>query len=472
MNRILCLILVFLGTATSMLAVKKQGVIKYDSRSNLTSHTAVFSEVYSKGEMDQWAKDRQSYEKWRLAFRFIPDTLSYKKLQQDSIAVYKAKYEVAKEYLDLNRSLMSLLGKPFQNDRQKSYVIELLKIISQRYKSDAKSIEKDLNKNKASKKLKIYLESVEKNSLLPSYNFASQDYDRIRFHWKDFFNSKKRVCPPMNYFTYTDTIENPYYDPIDEMIYGDGWDWYDKDNLNSQNESYPINIHYKYDPSHPEFRFKDCDTDSYHYVFDNQGNLIRVLLPNYRIWRQYFDVHSKNPVFKLLAQKAYEENEYDIKSEDTKTNHYVKNQLGLEELTAAEKKEQERRANAMANALVGAMRDGMKYGNNSKKGRAQQNKHAANFFGAMAGGSNNYYSDKGARWLSQIENDYWRFFNDRPPYIFERLDDTSFKVIYADPDGNPTLEFTYKYVQDKPYSVKEEVSLKKLFDGPASEYKP
>lgn len=89
----------------------------------------------------------------------------------------------------------------------------------------------------------------------------------------------------------------------------------------------------------------------------------------------------------------------------------------------------------------------------------------------MLGSGSGYYSNEGASWLSQIENDYWRFFQDKDPYKIERIDATTFKVTYADANCNPTIEIIYKYVQTKPYEAKAQVSVKKLFNGPASEYK-
>ncbi|MDE7347316.1 MAG: hypothetical protein K2N48_11350 [Muribaculaceae bacterium] len=444
----------------------KQGLIKYDHRSELPASVMVFTDVYPSSEISDWKEDPQYNNKWRIVNRYIPNPSAYKKLQEDSIAAYKQRMEAAESMLNINNQLLELLGKPFQNEIQKVYVNELLNQIAPVAGNDAKSISKDMEKNKVSKKLKDYLERMRYGVLTRPYKIAVRDYNSISTDWEGFYRSRGKKTPPMIYVVYNDTVENPYYYSSDAMIYGDGWDWYNKDNLKSHQETYPISISYGYDPAHPEYRFKE------NYVFDNNGNLVRVLLPNYRIWYQDFNVHSDNPVFTLLARKAYEDNEYEIKSDDSQTNHYVKNQLGLEELTAAEKKEQDKRANAIASSILGSVRDDMKYGRNSKKGRAQQNKHAANLFGAIAGGSNTYYSSRGAGWLSQIENDYWNFFRDIPPYKFERIDETTIKVIYADSNGKPTIEIIYKYTQNKPYNVVEEVSVNKLFNGPASKYKP
>lgn len=463
MNRLLCLTLVFISV--SMLADIKQGLIKYDQRSDLPSSVMVFTDVYPYSEISDWKDDPQYSNKWRIVNRYIPNPNAYKKLQKDSIAAYKRRMDAAESMLNINDQLLGLLGKPFQNEIQKVYVNELLKQIAPLAGNDAKSISKDMDKNKVSKKLKYYLEQMRSSVLTRPYNLAVRDYKEISTDWKGFYKSRGKKIPPMIYVVYNDTVENPYYYTPDAMIYADGWEWYDKNNLKSQQESYPISLTYEYDPSHPEYRFLG------NYVFDNNGNLIRVLLPNYEILGRDFNVHSDNPIFTLLARKAYEENEYEIKSDDPQTNHYVKNQLGLEELTAAEKKEQDKRANAIANSILRSVKDDMKYDKNSKKGRAQQNKHAANLFGAIAGGSNTYYSSKGAGWLSQIEKDYWWFFRDIPPYKFERIDDTSIKVIYADSDGNPTIEIIYNYHQNGPYGAVKEVTVNKLFDGPASKYR-
>lgn len=98
-------------------------------------------------------------------------------------------------------------------------------------------------------------------------------------------------------------------------------------------------------------------------VYDAKGNLVRVMYPDFELYKQYFNANSDHPEFSLIARIAYAENEYDIQSADNKTNHYIKNQLGLEKLTASEQKRQDKSAKQMAKAAEGYVRDQMKYGN-------------------------------------------------------------------------------------------------------------
>lgn len=463
------IVLISVVSSTIMMANMKQGMIKYDSRSNLPSELIVYDDIYSREELDNWSKDPQYDNQWRLVERLIPDNATFKQLKRDSIALYRRRLEEAEDRVRLNSEVSDLIGKSIQTELQKNYVSELLELIDQIDPKDAKAISKDLNKNKISKKIRKYLELVDKRTLQPSCSAARKDYDLIRNDWERFYLSKGRKCPELTFYTYVDTVENPHYGSIDAMKYADGWDWVDFSSLKEKHESFPISVYYNYDPNHPEYRLKNINNTSY--VFDNDGHLIRVLSPNYVIWRQNFNVHDgDNPVFKLIARIAYQENEYGVQSEDSQTKHYIKTQLGLEERTAAEKREQEKRIQAIADAIVGSARDAAKYPQNSKKGRALQNKHAANFTMALIGG-NNTYSSRGDSWLSQIEDDYWQFFKDNKPYKFERIDDTSIRVIYADDNSNPTFEVIYSYTSKEPYKVTENVTVNKLFTGPAKGYK-
>lgn len=465
-----------------------KGVIKYDSRRGIPAEEI----EYTGSILSSCKKDLQVEKRWVA----IPSTeLDSMKLSQ-MLERDRLHVQSIQDSLDMYTRLGEKLGKPFGNSGEPHYVEYLATLANVK---DRESIAKDMAKGKISKKLGKYIDEI-----IPKINRrlirARYQYDRELT--KDWENEIRNTDSPRYgeiTTTYVDTIENPcYLDKLHEFSWkweifknsysnmpsyllvehyidivtnSAGWEWYSESKLQKKEESYPIAVRYYYDPEHPEYRFVFDYLMENPQVYDAKGNLLRVMYPDYRLHHQFFNANSDQPEFSLIARIAYAENEYGIQSADNKTTHYIKNQLGLENLTVSEQKQQDKSAKQMANAAEGYIRDQMKYGKNSSKGEAASQKHAAAFLGAMLGSGNGYYSNEGAAWLRQIANDYWRFFQDKTPYKIERIDATSFKVTYADANCNPTIEIIYKYVQTKPYAAKAQISLKKLFSGPASEYK-
>lgn len=465
-----------------------KGIIKYDSR---RGHPA--EEVEYTGKILYASEDDLQVEKrWITRVSVELDSVKLDQMfERDRLHI-----QSIQDSLDMFKNIDEKLGKPFENSVQRQYVDYLASLANEK---DRESIAKDAAKGKISKKLGKYLyEIIPKISRRLKESRYQFDRD-LATDWS--YEIRRTNCPQYHEITttYVDTIENPYcldkmhefnwkkdifkksYSNIEDyslvryyenkVTHSDGWNWYSREKLEEKEESYPIGVRYSYDPEHPQYRFVFEYPHEYPQVYDAKGNLVRVMFPEYQLYKQYFDANSDHPEFSLIARIAYAENEYDIQSADNKTTHYIKNQLGLEKLTASEQKRQDKSAKQMAKAAEGYVRDQMKYGKNSRKGRAASQKHAASFLGAMLGSGSGYYSNEGASWLSQIENDYWRFFQDKDPYKIERIDATTFKVTYADANCNPTIEIIYKYVQTEPYEAKAQVSVKKLFNGPASEYK-
>lgn len=465
-----------------------KGIIKYDSKRGLPAEEVEYTGKILNASED----DLQVEKRWITRVSAELDSVKLEQMfERDRLHI-----QSIQDSLDMFKNIDEKLGKPFENSVQRQYVDYLASLANEK---DRESITKDAAKGKISKKLGKYLYEI-----IPGISRRLEEsryqFDRdLATDWS--YKLRLSNCPRYHEITttYVDTIENPYYlDKMHEFNWkkdifeksysnisdyrvdnyyvnkvtgSNGWDWYSESNLKEKEESYPISVRYYYDPEHPAYRFVFDPWMKNPKVYDAKGNLVRVMYPDFELYKQYFDANSDHPEFSLIARIAYAENEYDIQSADNKTTHYIKNQLGLEKLTASEQKRQDKSAKQMAKAAEGYVRDQMKYGKHSRKGRAASQKHAASFLGAMLGSGSGYYSNEGASWLSQIENDYWRFFQDKDPYKIERIDATTFKVTYADANCNPTIEIIYKYVQTKPYEAKAQVSVKKLFNGPASEYK-
>lgn len=487
MRKILSIILMVVSISI-VSAETFKGIIKYDSRRGITAEEIEYTGriLYSCG------KDLQVEKRWVVMPTTELDSVKLGQMfERDRLHI-----QSIQDSLDMYKCLGEKLGKPFENTMQRQYVDYLASLANEK---DRESIAKDAAKGKISKKLGNYLYEIIRDVSRRLRKFRYQ-FDRdLATDWN--YEIRRTNCPRYHEITttYVDTIENPYcldkmhefnwkkdifkssYSNIpnykvrnyyvDKVTRSNGWDWYSESNLKEKEESYPINVRYHYDPDHPEYRFVFDPWMKNPKVYDAKGNLVRVMYPDFDLYKQFFDANSDHPEFTLIARIAYAENEYDIQSADSKTNHYIKNQLGLEDLTATEQKQQDKSAKQMAKAAEGYFRDQMKYGKHSRKGKAASQKHAASFLGAMLGSGSVYYSNEGASWLSQIENDYWRFFQDKDPYKIERIDATTFKVTYADANCNPTIEIIYKYVQTEPYEAKAQISVNKLFSGPASEYK-
>ena len=481
-------ILLMVVSISTISAETFKGIIKYDSLRGLTNEEM----EYTEGFLSACKDDLQVEKRWITRARTELDSAKLIQMfKNDSLHI-----QSMQDSLDIFKQLDEKLGKPFENSLQRKYFDYL---IGRANDKDRESIAKEAAKGKISKKLGKYLYEV-----IPEISERLQ-VDRILYDreltkdWR--YEIQLSNCPRYQEITttYIDTIENPYYLDkqheftwkkdlfkrsysniptyslvtyyINKVTNSDGWDWYSESKLKEREESYPIGIRYSYDSEHPEYRFVFDYLGRNPQVYDSKGNLIRVMYPDFRLYKQFFDANSDHPEFSLIARIAYADNEYGIQDTDNKTTHYVKNQFGLDKLTAYQQKQQDKSAKQMANAAAGYVRDQMKYGEHSRKGKAASQKHALSFLGAMLGSGSGYYSNEGALWLRQIENDYWQFFQDKDPYKIERINATTFKVTYADANCNPTIEIIYNYVQTEPYTAKAQISVKKLFNGPASEYK-
>lgn len=475
------------------------GVVKFDRQTGRGAERVRFGAIL----MREWSKDPQFENKWRLkrTVALNPNDEPFReKMKADSIKAYERRALALKRRYNDYSDLLNRLGKPFESDRQKQLAKNLMHRV--RDEKDKKNIEKDYNAGKVSKKLKDYIKKRQPVAQW-LYEKAKGEYELIRDDWNAFYRSKGMDIPGLSYVVYTDTIENPYsFDYMYKLLWMavkggeienyfledgllktreryltdkirncDGWEWLagvDGADFETKSESYPRHVEYEYLPSHPQYGFKGFDNipGVFHdgFVFDENGKLLRVTFPECGI-----DVNSK--MFNAFLIAAYNANEMDIKSAGAQANHYVKTQLGLEKMTAAEVKKRDQAAEALGKAMFGSMRDEAKYGRYSKKGRKAQAKHGANMFGALLGAAGSgYYSDAGGSWIDQVREDYFPFLR-LEPYDIERLDDTSFKVTYADANCNPTFEMMLKYSSSKPYEVSRQMSVKKLFNGPAAKYK-
>lgn len=468
----------------SMSADINKGIIRYDSR--LPKAEGEYR--YSHEQLLKWGKNPRPDAQWRLIRRTESDTKGCRQLKNDSIDAYRNRSEKCLELGGYAYKMALRAGSKMKGQTDIDIINKILSspelLNAGQNKSekdlqkDREKIQKDLAKGKICGKLRKPLEYYS-SRLVELSEAYSKEADDMQKDWAGFYRDRGRQDPLSAMANYVDTVSNPfYYDNIylslrdGSINYSDveetlksilmnaplkGWEWTENDDYEEFDQSYPVSVTYRKYASHPEYRIIGD------LAFDTEGNLVRLInLDSEKYWN--IDIFSNdNPVGRQLLRIAYNDNEYNIQSKGQKVNHYIKTQLGLEDLTKAEKAQQDKSADAIAKALIGSARDERRYGRHSRRGRAAQNKHALAFLGALVGAADNHYSEDGAAWIRQIQEDNLQYFSDQYPYRLERLSDTAIRVVLADEEASPTYAVTFSYTPAGPYRVKEEITLEKLF---------
>ena len=401
------------------------------------------------------------------------------KRKQDSLAKFIAECKVKtanlKDEIEETQILLSNAGKPFDSNQK-----ALIETIYHNYtqgplnEKDRQAIEKEISKGLIPKKLKNHYKvhcyncSRKIDSLSHFVNTDSKTlYKELGWNLWD--------APQEKYY---DTIPNPVLAKASESKISDGWEWLRKEGYEEVSDSYPYSVRYLKFRNHPEY--KVCEIDIYtseKIVYSQNGELVYVsgigIQDGVRegdIYRNYLGRNASD-IGRQFARLAYGQNAYDIKSQSAKINHYIKNQLGLEEMTDAEKKQRDKTANAMASAMLGHAKSQMQYGN-SRKGQRQQRKYAGKFMGALMGGSNSYYSSEGSSWFNQIEEDIWRELSNDGlirPLRAKRLDRKTFVYYYGNKNGEILYNIIYRFQGTKPFEYKFTAKVEKYI--PQSEQK-
>lgn len=443
---------------------------------------------------------------------------NYQKIFADSLVAVTAKIEAIENDMQNIERLKDLQGKKYSSDDDREFVsrqIELyvapagmegsaqrsynqtrytnsISVISGAFKAAKEDIAfsnlqknalKELKKNKIGEKTvsilayrMVALEN-EKNT----YNQRKETLTSWQQHEPTSIKSMLWFDPDRidEYFVCNDTIVNLFHPTVvrEKQIklfkenpsgaahvanasVDEGWEWVLNEKGTRIDENFPRQMtYYRYD-SHPDLRIVEANYEAKS-VYDKNGNLVAVVQPKLgqTANADRFDKGSMGP---LVARFAYENNDHDIQSYDAHTLHYVKNQLGLEELTAKEKAASKALSDGIATATANYMRDNAKYGSRTKKGRQAQYKNAGNIVGAMlSAGSSGYYSSTGSNWFDQIKRDYSEI------YVFERerIDGLTFRSVYADKDANPLFEIIVRYEEDNnsvwDFQLKKTYQLKK-----------
>ena len=200
-----------------------------------------------------------------------------------------------------------------------------------------------------------------------------------------------------------DKGDNPEFTKIPIIIDStEGWEWIDKEESEDVFETYPFRMDYKKYSSHPQYRVVDKyydlkEPNLINVVYNSDGKLVRVI--------NIFDSNKRSisprVIGELLRQtfiNDYKTNKYNFKKENQNAQNYVKQELKL--ITT----------------------------------------------------SRFYWSEEGVGYLQQLNLDHADDFDIL--LKIERLNDTSFKLIYGDVKGNSVSTWKVAYLSNGQYKSK------------------
>ena len=171
----------------------------------------------------------------------------------------------------------------------------------------------------------------------------------------------------------------------------EGWEWIDKEESEDVFETYPLRLSYNKYKSHPQYRVIG------NIVYNGKGQIVRVI----NIFDSSQRSISQRVTDELLRQtyiNDYKTNKYNFKKENQNAQNYVKQELKL--ITS----------------------------------------------------SRFYWSKEGVRYLKQLNLDHTHDFDIL--LKIERLNDTSFKLIYGDVKGNSVSTWKVVYLPNGQYKSK------------------
>jgi hypothetical protein len=189
-----------------------------------------------------------------------------------------------------------------------------------------------------------------------------------------------------------DKGDNPEFTKIPIIIDStEGWEWIDREESEDVFEAYPLRLSYNKYKSHPQYRVIGNE------VYNGKGQLVRVV--------NIFDSNqrpiSQRVTDELLRQtyiNDYKANKYNIRKENQNVQNYVKQELKL--ITS----------------------------------------------------SRFYWSKEGVRYLQQLNLDHIHDFDIL--LKIERLNDTSFKLIFGDVKGNSVSTWKVAYLPNGQFKAK------------------
>jgi hypothetical protein len=309
-------------------------------------------------------------------------------------------------------------------------------------------VEKDASKGIINKKLideikkqdEVIIQKIEEDS---SKLADIRKYNFFQLGITDHFPLKKiKVARANPYYRPNHAFDQKFLDYIDVIQQTAGWEWVNEETGVEKTENYPYDVHYRFYKSHPQYRLDDGD------VYNNTGQLVRV---NDFLRTQVQNIE-KN-LISLLCIQDFKNDKYSIKKEGNAVNLAVKYELGIL------KKPSTKAQNVAAKSMVRAMwnRSGARAsGSYWAEQRAKKAEEIA-LLKTMSAFKMSPAEMKASHYVSQLEHDYEGKFNNI--YKIERLDNTSFKIIYIDDNGVNFCTAKVTFVNTDRYASAYELSL-------------
>lgn len=407
----------------------------------------------------------------------------------DTISVF----EQMKHYENICNVMLGLLGSKTDNTQILDFANSILTAPYVLDQYDIKSIQKDLDKGKISRRFEKELQyrnslysrcilELEENLRLmkdfddPSY-FPWQPYcELLRIYNPNDIPSKDVKLPCKNLY-YRPNADPKTRDLIDVNQQNVGYEWIFTETSEDREDSYPIKMNYNLYPSHPELRF--CSNA----IYDNEGHLKRIILlqrfaSSHDIQLDNLKVGDNNGVYSISSRSSYNplsihdrimkviyandyyHNKYNIQvdlNDDIK--YAIENLVGIhpksekiesmaKDYEFAKKVNQMRWLVSSKSAEFNAFYEkAIKYNDIIREHRKKMNNDVAN------------------RWYAQVVNDHKR--DKISCYKISRVDDLSFRVEYENTETHKVvLKVVVEFFQN--HITKEDRSYFQVVNNPFS----
>lgn len=323
-------------------------------------------------------------------------------------------------------------------------------------------VEKDFQKGKLSKKTKDVLdEFIATISAIHTKYAKKLTKAEMEGAETVFYISKKPV------YTVMDTIPNQNHRSIlyknffsgfkslagsDFAEINEGWDWLQSQKYKTERKSYPDEIDYWVFDSHPEYYvfWERSDNRS---VYNPDGTLEYVYMREF-----LFESEVMNNILRLELER----NAYDIKSTGSLAIHKIRLKLGLDKMTAAEK----RRADQSAKNFGQMMKNFGQYENVKRRYGANSAVTQQAAINALtktlslpksSSPSDSQAYEIAEKWMQQIRSDWKERIE--TPYKVERLSPTEFRFTLVDDNCVPTYIVTQKCISKKKFHIEHSITV-------------
>ena len=262
-----------------------------------------------------------------------------------------------------------------------------------------------------------------------------------------------RIVRPLPTKEITVQTPNPYnrarsykspstLDLLDKTAQMSGWEWTASLAYTVETSPSPYYLPLKIYPGHDQYRI--CDN----YVYDQKGNLVRVLT----LLRNDDGTISdelKEDLTKKLYIQDYKNNKYGIRSASEDVHYAIRNRLGLSDES---KRKTSQQTSDLVSAGVGYLFSG------SKRKQDRYVEDGVSVFLDMLGEQSRLYNSEAEKFLEQIKKDHEDDF--AYTYKIERTGDKSFSITFLDDRKSASCVAEISFHTSSPYKVEQKVTVR------------